>query len=72
MKTSLLRHAVWATRTLAIAAAVAAGLQFPPAQAQTGGNPCGGFTPATLSWDCPAVVCNLTCVTDGVGGAVCK
>ena len=65
MKTSLLRHAVWVTRTLAIAAAVAAGLQFPPAQAQTGGNLCANCTLAHLSWDCPVGACNLTCVLVG-------
>ena len=71
MKTSLLRHAVWATRTLAIAAAVAAGLQFPPAQAQTGGNPCGACTLTTQSWSCPFPGCLSTCVSV-FGVATCR
>ena len=54
-------------RAMAFAAIIAAASQFTPRRvhAQTGVNPCGACSAATLSWDCPAVTCNKTCVLQG-------
>jgi len=73
LHTRMLDVLAMVTRSLGVLAILAASCQLPlpRASAQSSGNPCGACNLDSQSWDCPAVVCNKTCV-QVFGVATCK